>query len=360
MIDCGEQQMTDQMRSAAQAALDLLSDMTRLRTQPEEAKRMLQSLNSRHADVMMRLLWEVQSYDGSVHYDVLVSSRGGETISLSLSPARSLPWPLRGILRWTEADLVQVNGRRLTIESATCFLDVLWNKIPLMEKIIDLCLLKDELEREPIVVDDDALQDGMDALRRAHGLYTSEATESWMRHRGFTQLQLESMVSEHLAHERLQQRAVAGEVAGYLDSRMHELDVARVALIEVASEAMAFRLREKVSNGASGFVAAMHEAFVTGDPGTTCRFATLRRREAISDIETQLFAAAPGEVVGPVRTGASYVLGCLLDAVQPCDTASAHAAAEQALFDEWLRSRRSEAAITWHWGRLPAESQGPT
>jgi NAD(P)H-hydrate repair Nnr-like enzyme with NAD(P)H-hydrate dehydratase domain len=77
MIDCGEQQMTDQMRSAAQAALDLLSDMTRLRTQPEEAKRMLQSLNSRHADVMMRLLWEVQSYDGSVHYDVLVSSRGG-------------------------------------------------------------------------------------------------------------------------------------------------------------------------------------------------------------------------------------------------------------------------------------------
>jgi hypothetical protein len=163
-----------------------------------------------------------------------------------------------------------------------------------------------------------------------------------------------------LAHERLQQRAVAGEVAGYLDSRMHELDVARVALIEVASEAMAFRLREKVSKGASGFVAAMHEAFVTGDPGTTCRFATLRRREAISDIETQLFAAAPGGVVGPVRTGASYVLGCLLDAVQPCDTASAHAAAEQALFDEWLRSRRSEAAITWHWGRLPAESQGPT
>jgi hypothetical protein len=95
---------------------------------------------------------------------------------------------------------------------------------------------------------------------------------------------------------------------------MHELDVARVALIEVASEAMAFRLREKVSNGASGFVAAMHEAFVTGDPGTTCRFATLRRREAVSDIETQLFAAVPGEVVGPVRTGASYVLGCLLDA----------------------------------------------
>jgi hypothetical protein len=108
-------------------------------------------LNSRHANVMMRLLWEVQSYDGSVHYDVLVSSRGGETISLSLSLARSLPWPLRGILRWTEADLVQVNGRRLTIESATCFLDVLWNKIPLMEKIVDLCLLKDELERERLL-----------------------------------------------------------------------------------------------------------------------------------------------------------------------------------------------------------------
>jgi hypothetical protein len=83
-----------------------------------------------------------------------------------------------------------------------------------------------------------------------------------------------------------------------------------------------------------------------------CSFATIRRCDVVLEIDSQLFAVGPGEVVGPHPVGASsYVLGCLLKLTEPDDDEETRAAAEQRLFDQWLAKRRREASVTWHWGR---------
>jgi putative peptide maturation system protein len=348
--------MHDTLYASVCSALRFLTEARKSRTPPEEAERELRMIESSHPDVRMRLLWETESYDNSTHYDVLITASNSDTVSLSLSTGQALPWPLRGVLRWTEANLVQVNGRMLTFDSAAGLLDVLWNETPLLERLVNACLLREELAREKIAIDNEELQEGVDALRRAHGLFSVPETEQWMQERGLTPAQLDSMVSEHITSKRLRQRLTAEHISAYLESHMGDLDVARGALIEVSDEEAALRLHASLAAGIPGFLSAMHNIFAAGCPGTSCRFISPRRHAAISDIEIQLFAAAPGEVVGPIRSGSVYILGCLFAILPAYEGPEARAAAEQILFDEWLKQRRREAAITWHWGRVSPQT----
>src|ERR1700704_6061457 len=105
--------MSDPMNRAVCAALTYLAKMTRDGVRPDDAQRRLRIVEANHPEVRMQLLWEVESYDNSVHYDVLVRPESGDTISISVCRDHALPWPLRGVGRWTEANLVQVNGRML-------------------------------------------------------------------------------------------------------------------------------------------------------------------------------------------------------------------------------------------------------
>lgn len=346
--------MTESIQLAVRAVLEFLADVTRSRAAPDAAMQRLRELATAHPGIHMQLLWNTEAYDESVHYDVLVHPDHGDTVSVSLSSNHALPWPLRGIQRWTEANLVQVNGQTLTVEGAIGLLDVLWNEAPVMERMVNACLIREQLARDPITVDPEELQSGMDALRRAHRLYTVEDTERWMQQRGMTQVRLEAMVSQYLTDELLRKRIVADRVAGYVADHLRDLDVARVARIEFSDLASATEFRARLSGGVPGFLAAMHKAFVSGGTATGCNFVAIRRCDAASELGAQVFAAAPGDAVGPLRSGASsYAVGCLLQVDLARDGEATRAAAEQILFDQWLAQRRNEATTTWHWGRTP-------
>jgi hypothetical protein len=49
-------------------------------------------------------------------------------VSLSFCPDEELPWPLRGVGRWSDKDLVRVNNTLLRVEDAIAFLDFIWNE----------------------------------------------------------------------------------------------------------------------------------------------------------------------------------------------------------------------------------------
>jgi hypothetical protein len=147
---------------------------------------------------------------------------------------------------------------------------------------------------------------------------------------------------------------VADRVAGYVADHLRDLDVARVARIEFSDLASATEFRARLSGGVPGFLAAMHKTFVSGGTATGCNFVAIRRCDAASELGAQVFAAAPGDAVGPLRSGASsYAVGCLLQVDLARDGEATRAAAEQILFDQWLAQRRNEATTTWHWGTHP-------
>jgi putative peptide maturation system protein len=345
--------MSEPTQTAVCAALGYLAEVIHEGLRPDDAQRRLRLVEAGHPDVYMRLLWATEAYDDSLHYDVILRPTNGDTISVSMCRNDTLPWPLRGIQRWSEANVLQVNGRTLTMEQAVAFLDVLWNEAPLMERMINSCLIKEELENEPIVISDDELQSGIDGLRRTHRLYTAEETESWLRQCGMTHAQLEQLVLGTLTCAHLRKRVAANRSAHYFESHCTQFDVAHIARIELPDRDGALLLRKRATKDVNGFAAAMQEEFASGDARVRCTFTSLRRRDLSSELEEHLFAAAPGDVVGPILVGTAHVLGCLLKLRPACYDADTQAAIEQILFEQWLSERRSQATVTWHWGRSP-------
>jgi len=342
--------MNDIMQQAVADALTYLTALSAEGVCPPEALHRLRSVQARHAHLDMELVWEEEAYDHSVHYDLLVRPIDGATVSLSVCPDRALPWPLRGVRRWSDANLVQVNGRMLTMEDAVGFLDVLWNEAPIMDRMVNACLIREELARHPVELGDDELQAGMDGLRRAKKLYTAEAVEQWMQQRGLTHEQLERLVVGNLTCIELRKRVADGRVASYFEAHHAELDTAHVARLECPDEATARHLHATLAAGDQDFFAVAQQQFLAGRAEERALFATLRRRSGPVELTSAVFAATPGDILGPFRVGAAYLVVRLLSLSPARQDEPTRAAIEEALFDEWLIERRRAATVTWHWG----------
>lgn len=218
--------MNGPLDAAVSDSLAYLETMSLERLQPRQALERFAAVQARHPHIGMQLVWQTESYDGSVHYDVLLRTATGATASLSFCPGGGLPWPLRGVRRWSDGDLVQVNGQLLSMRDAVELLDIVWNEAPIMERMINACLIREELAQRPIEIGDAELQHGMDGWRRAHRLYTSEETLQWMQQRGLTQERLEDLVIESLAFIGLRERVAEGQVEPYFEHHRAELGVA--------------------------------------------------------------------------------------------------------------------------------------
>src|SRR3989442_1755928 len=133
--------MNSTLQQALIDALDYLMRLNREGTRPEEAKARLRPLQKSHPDIEMDLLWEEEAYDQSVHYDILLCLSGEGTVSLSFCPDRILPWPLRGVHRWGERDLVRVNNTLLKVDQAIACLDFIWDEAPIINRLVNVCLI---------------------------------------------------------------------------------------------------------------------------------------------------------------------------------------------------------------------------
>jgi putative peptide maturation system protein len=186
--------MNENAIRATMSSLRYIEDLARDQIRPEEARSGLRLLQGRFPELQLDLLWEEEAYDQSVHYDVLVHHPGEGTVSLSWCPDRSLPWPLRGARRWSEADLVRVNEVVLKVDQAVACLDFIWDEARIVDRLVNVCLIQETLEKEPIELSEAELQTAMDGFRRAHKLYKAEDTRRWMERHAMTHEQLESLV----------------------------------------------------------------------------------------------------------------------------------------------------------------------
>jgi putative peptide maturation system protein len=344
--------------NAEQIVVDAIAYLTTMHNEdvrPREAQQRLRVLQASYPAAGLELLWEEEPYDGSVHYDLLLRDVDRATISMSYCPDRALPWPLRGVHRFSEANILQVNGRMLTMEEAVTHLDALWNEAPLMQRMVDACLIREELERQPIEIGDDELQDGMDALRRRHRLYTADETADWLSGRGMTHEEFEQLVLGTLRCRKLRARVALQGVDPFFEARRDELDVAVVARLECSGEDRAHRVLDAVTGGAA-FVDVVARHVVAAGTRERCEIASLRRRDARDEVDRAAFRASVGDAIGPARCGDVYVVANVLSLRRAELDRDTRDVIEQIVFEEWLAERRRAAQITWHWGR-PADAR---
>lgn len=333
--------------------LEYLLALQRDGVKPKGARERLQALRARHPELGIDLLSEEQAFDESFHYDVLLRDAGRGTASLSWCAESALPWPMRGVHRISEGDLVSVNATYLTIDRAIAYIDFIWDEAPITERIVNSCLIEEELQRSPIEVTDAELQEAMDAFRATKGMFTAQDTHAWLERRGMTQEALESLVAEQVLLRKVRERAVGEQVEPYFEVHSRDFDVAKVARFVVGDESEAREIAGRLRGGRASFLETAEQRFVKerGDAGL---FAAIERRAAEPALAKALFWAAPGELIGPVPVENGFALMRVLSIEPARLDARLRMEIAKLLFDEWLAERRRNAKIDWHWGNAQA------
>ncbi len=340
--------MTTDLRSAMGETLEYLMAIAREGTRPAEARARIQPLRERFPETAPELVWEEEAYDASVHYDALLRVPGAGTVSLGFAPDRALPWPLRGAHRWTEKMLLRVNQQLLNMDQAIACLDFVWEDRGIVDRLVNVCLIQEALAEDPIELADDELQQAMDGFRRAHRLYTVEQTTAWMARRGMTHEQIERYVADEATVAKLRERVTAGEVDSYLAAHCADFDTARIARIDFADAADAHRAAAQIRAGELDFFAVAARRFLEGQEPEPA-FALIQRGQTAPALGS-VFAAAPGDTVGPLSTGDGFAIVRVL-AVTPAEAdEDTHRAVERVLFQRWLADRSDVATIEWTWG----------
>ena len=320
---------------------------------PAEARMRLQSLRRGHPQLDIDLLSEVEAFDGTVHYDVLLRSGAG-TVSMSWCPERAVPWPLRGVHHWKEGDLLRVNAHVMQVDTAVTCLDFMWNEAGMVERLVNMCVMQEELDREPIDLGADDLQQAMDHFRAARGLFRAEDTQRWLHSHGMTHEKLERQVGEAAIVPKLRERVTAGRVQGYFEQHRDDFDMVRMARITLPAADEAATLLRRLQAGEEDFFAAAERLAADSSRSESLLrhafFTALTRREAPQSWRAALFNAAPGDLIGPLPDEAGWCVLRVLS-VQPAQwNARTQAAASQRLFDQWLAERRAASQIEWCWG----------
>ncbi|SET89043.1 TIGR04500 family putative peptide maturation system protein [Nonomuraea wenchangensis] len=308
-----------------------------------EPERGLEGFRAAYPRVRTRLVAQREEFDGSLHHALLIKDGDGATISLSRCAERALPWPLRGVHRAGEHLLLRVNGVETPVARAIACLDFIWDESALADRLVADSLVREELEetREPL--SDAALQEAMDAFRRARGLLTGEATRAWMERNRISHRELEELVALEAAVAALRSRVAEGRVEDWFAEHGAQLDVARVARAVFVTEPAAVP-------DAAGFLGAVERAFADGSARPGEVFATVRRGDLDGETAERIFGAPPGTVAGPFPVEGGHLLVKVL-AVEPAVLdATVRDLVERRIFSEWIDERRNAAKIEWFWG----------
>jgi len=342
-----------ELSRALSAGADLLAELARERVAPGEALARVAALGRDFPDVRLDLVWECSDPMGDRHYDLLLR-QGGHVASLSVCVAADVPWPLRAVTRFSEKDVVSVNGQLVTVTDAVTALDFAWRELDIAGHLVDQALMRQLITAKAVpgvtiavdfdgsfVLDEDELQHEFDEFRRRRGLESGEALESWMALRGLTVEQLESHVQGAAARNRVRRGVVRGAVGAHFEAHTRDYDRVDVVRAGPLGDDLIAELRRDPQR----IFAVAERAFLAG-VAVEVGYATYFRHQLAPDMAAALFAAEPGAVVGPFDGEVARLLR-----VRPASLdAEVERAIEDRLFASWMADRRKEARIEWLWG----------
>jgi putative peptide maturation system protein len=326
-------------------AARVLIHLTTSQATPAAALARIREFDRAHPGVESRLVWQREAYDNSLHFDLLLQGIEQGTVAISFCPDGELPWPMRGAQRWNEEDLVRVNDTVLKVQDAVSLLDFVWEERRLATRLVDVCLVREELERNPIALSTTELRQALDDFRARRRLLSAAATRDWMSERGLSHSQLERLVAEEERMRRLRRRLSEGEIERYFD--LHRADFARAAIILVPCDYSVAQTQNLVPYEVVRDALRRHLSTDTAPPP---RFCTITRSDRWTELVRHAFTAEVGTVSGPISDGAGSWLMIIVARTEPTLDRLTREEVEKHLFERWLADRRRTARIEWFWG----------
>ncbi len=304
----------------------------------------LDSLRRTEPATRFTLLVDREAYDNRLSFDVLIREPAGRTVSVSITDD-GLPWPLRGVARATEFDLLRVNTVTMPIQEAFSSIDAMFDDRHILRSLIDACLLGEAIDAEGIEIHPGELQSAADSFRAARGLFSAESTNHWLRERSLSPEQFGQLVEQQAKISALRSIIVgdrvdavsAGAACGTAPTFL------QVSWVQVPAGA------DRADSDAAQVLAR--------DP--LLAIVTARREQRRAGLERwrsadvpERFSAVLDAPVGTVvrATDGPPALAVVVDRDEPQDAEAARERLARRVFDEWLAERRRSADIQWFWG----------
>lgn len=207
-----------------------------------------------------------------------------------------------------------------------------------------------------LTVSDAELQRAADDFRHRHGLTTAAKTHAWLTCQRMSVGGLESALERVLLVEKLKDVLAQDAAAHFAAQPSH---YARVSLRELAvrSEGQARELLRRMSDDGDDFaeLASRYSTLPThahgGEVGILCR-PTIP--PAVAEL---VFAASPGETVGPCVAAGGYYLFRVVEFFPPEWDKGTYDILRQQLFDDWLRTQATDVTVVL--SGLPETPHGP-
>jgi putative peptide maturation system protein len=323
----------------------------------DEAQQRLDPLCERYPHLSLDLLWEEISYTGDLHYTVLLTMPKVGTVSISLTPDTAVPWLLHWAHHAREHEVVRVNQETLTIEHMIASLDLGREQTPTASRLVDMCLIKEAVKCYRIQPSAEYLQQALDHFRQVHRLCSAASTHQWLTERGLSHQKFEKLLEGQAVTAMLRDRiATPEQLQAYWEQHPGAFDTVHLACVRLRNHDKALQLCAAIRAGECDFYEAAAQQFVAGTllAGHGPFFVTYPRR-ALAPVQAEaLFAAAPGDIVGPLANTDSWEIVHVLarQTAQLCDNATREMV-KKAVFDAWLDTQRQYADIEWYWGTTP-------
>jgi putative peptide maturation system protein len=318
---------------------------------PSQAHVRIDNLRSRYPADSIELVWDEQVFDGSRHYDALIRPQGfAGTVSLSVCHDDTLPWPLRGLQPWRDSELLRVNGTVMPVENAIRHLDLLWQRKPLMQRLIDSCLIEAELNRRQIEVSPAEVQSTVNDIRRRRGLLTAADTHAWLAESGLSMQGLTDLAGRLARAAKLRELIVSEDVERHLESHRGDFDAVNTRVLQMPDAGVARQIADAVRDGSQSFLHAAEDAVFSDSSGRTQFF---YRRELRHQLAARLASDGSfeaGDLLGPLEEGDERLVINVVSIEPAEDNAQLRTAVVTRLFESWLREQRQKARIEWFWG----------
>jgi parvulin-like peptidyl-prolyl isomerase len=245
------------------------------------------------------------------------------------------------------AVLVNVNGYDYNLPDAIRRSMIHFDSDTLLDHAIEEMLLRQYAAQNNISNSTEELQLAADELRYYLGLESVEKLQQWLNSNQQTILSVQNGIDFKLLRTKVKDGISDKEIEAYFLE--HKLEFDRVDLYSIRLDSLekAEEFYAQITEKGENFHALTMEHSLDEETRVKAGYiGKVRRNEVSADIETAVFNAQPGEVVGPIKTEKGYNL-FKVGAVYPANLEAERDNIRFLLFHNLLSKLRTEAKITY-------------
>lgn len=234
--------------------------------------------------------------------------------------------------------IASAQGVQLTLRDFLYWLKLDLQLPDLLEKALQEKIALDRARVEGVTATDEALQQAADAFRAANGLLRSDETEQWLAENFLSLEDFQTRLERQLIRHQLALKVAPDH---HVERRFAEtrtqFDKAKLSHILVEREGVAAELLTQIQDEGCDFGEIARKYSIDLDSrGAGGSLGVVDRKALPPAVESAVFTAHPGDLVGPIKSEHGYHLVRVEEIhLGTLDEATAERVREE-LFTEWL------------------------